>query len=238
MPETQRNLSSSPYGPCMCNGNSPRRAAVLLLTLVDIEMYPLEADTVRLSAVVCLLVCSVLLCVPCVCVCAWVCARKGEQTLKQPTPCAMLTRLQLCLTPEKRTCHRSGSDKCKCKSRSRYWPKQQSSSGGKVGKQIHHDGDRDVDCDCGSLSKFGFSFGECFMLYASKVHSRQIKTNSRKSMRERLTARERQRKKERKRERVSSWVSECAGAASVITSVIKLERICRHLLGHTLCNHS
>lgn len=67
MPETQRNSSSSPYGPCMCNGNSPRRAAVLLLTLVDIEMYPLEADTVRLSAVVCL--CSVLLCVPCVCVC-------------------------------------------------------------------------------------------------------------------------------------------------------------------------
>lgn len=69
MPETQRSARSSPFAPCMCIANSPRRATVLLLTLVDIEMYPLEADTVRLSAVVCL--CCALLCYVCcvVCVC-------------------------------------------------------------------------------------------------------------------------------------------------------------------------
>lgn len=66
MPDTQRNARSSPLAPCMCNPNCPRRATVLLLTLVDIEMYPLEADTVRLSAVVCL--CCVVLCVLC-CMC-------------------------------------------------------------------------------------------------------------------------------------------------------------------------
>lgn len=100
MPETQRNSSSPTYGPCMCNGNSPRRAAVLLLTLVDIEMYPLEADTVRLSAVVCL--CSVLLCVPCVCVCECVLEKESKHWSSQlHVPCWRASNFALLQSSER-----------------------------------------------------------------------------------------------------------------------------------------